>query len=258
MELTQKQSKQRNHANHPSTHNHSRLRSFLGMAYVNQFCALCEATGTYVQLPNVSPCMMRQQVDNLLRNMERFRHRPEAHDPRVLHAIEGLPLPVEEKNRLVLKMSEISGQAAVALNGNSFQDWTSWPWFMTDAKCAELKALTNHAEQLLGVVGMPFRVGLRSPSEATLQTLTAVHLTIHGLVDLDSHHKKAALDEIKKTFRSLQKNSTDDPPVHIAILPPRPAALRDSHPQLYQRFFGNDSKFIEIDSVSWFPTQLLI
>ena len=152
-----------------------------------------------MQLPNVSPPMMRQQVDNLLRNMERFRHRPEAHDPRVLHAIEGLPLPVEEKNRLVLKMSEISGQAAVAVNGNSFQDWTSWPWYLTDAKCAELKALTSTAEQLLGVVGAPFiKVGLRSPSEATLQALTAVHMTIHGLVDLDSHHKKAALDDIKK------------------------------------------------------------
>ena len=228
------------------------------MAYVNQFCALCEATGTYVQLPNVTPCMMRQQVDNLLRNMERFRHRPEAHDPRVLHAIEGLPLPVEEKNRLVLKMSEISGQAAVALNGNSFQDWTSWPWFLTDAKCAELKALTSTAEQLLGFVGGPFKVGLRSPSEATLQTLTAVHLTIHGLVDLDSHHKKAALDEIKKAFRSLQKNSMEDPPVHVSVLPPRPAALRDSHPQLYQSFFGNDSRFIEIDNMSWFPSQLLV
>ena len=75
-----------------------------------------------MQLPNVSTQMRGQQVDNLLRSMERFRHRPEAHDPRVLHGIEGLPLPVEEKNRLVLKMAEISGQAAVALNGNSFQD----------------------------------------------------------------------------------------------------------------------------------------
>ncbi len=194
----------------------------------------------------------------MLRNMERFRHRPEAHDPRVLLAIQRLTLPVEEKNRMVLRMSEISGEAAAALTGNNFQDWTSWPFFMTDAKIAELKALTNHMEQVLGVVGMPFRMGLRSPSEATLQTLTAVHLTIHGLVDLDSHHKKAALDEIKKAFRSLQKNSMEDPPVHISILPPRPAALRDSHPQLYQSFFGNDSRFIEIDNMSWFPTQLLV
>ena len=227
---------------------------------VNQFCALCEATGTYLQLSNVSPPMMQQQVENLLRNMERFRHRPEAHDPRVLVAIQRLPnLPVEEKNRMVLRMSEISGEAAMALTGNgNFQDWTSWPWFMTDVKCAELRALNNQAERLLGVVAMPYKVGLRSPSEATLQALTAVHLTIHGLVDLDSHHKKAALDEIKKSCRSLQKNSMEDPPVHIAVLPPRPAALRDSHPQLYQRFFGNDSRFIEIDNMTWFPTQLLV
>ena len=66
---------------------------------VNQFCALCEATGTYLQLSNVSPPMMQQQVENLLRNMERFRHRPEAHDPRVLVAIQRLTLPVEEKNQ---------------------------------------------------------------------------------------------------------------------------------------------------------------
>ena len=229
------------------------------MAAVNQFCALCEATGTYLQLSNVSPPMMRQQVENLLGNMERFRHRREAHDPRVLLAIQTLTLPVEEKNRMVLRMSEISGEAAAALTGNgNFQDWTSWPFFMTDGKIAELKALTNQQEQLLRLVGMPFRLGLRSPSEATLQTLTAIHLTIHGLVDLDSHHKKAALDEIKKAFRSLQKNSMEDPPVHISVLPPRPAALRDSHPQLYQSFFGNDSRFIEIDNMSWFPTQLLV
>ena len=166
---------------------------------VNKFCALCEATGTYLQLSNVSPPMMQQQVENLIRNMERFRHRPEAHDPRVLVAIQRLPnLPVEEKSRMVLRMSEISGEAAMALTGNgNFQDWTSWPWFITDVKCAELRALNNQAERLLGVVAMPYKVGLRSPSEATLQALTAVHLTIHGLVDLDSHHKKAALDEIK-------------------------------------------------------------
>ena len=120
------------------------------------------------------PMMMQQQVENLLCNMERFRSRPETHDPRVLLAIQSLPLPAEDKNRIVLRLSEIAAAAPTA-NGN-FQDWTSWPWFMTEAKCAELKALTNHEERLLRLVGMPYRMGLRSPSESTLQTLTAVHL----------------------------------------------------------------------------------
>ena len=208
---------------------------------------------------NPGPQMIQQQVDNLLRNMERFRNTPGALDPRVVHAIQQISLPVEDKNRMVLRMTEIAGESTAAIgNASNFQDWASWPWFMTEAMCAEFKALTTHEERLVHVVGKPYRMGLRSPSEATLQTLTAVHLTIHGLVDLDSHHKKAALDEIKKAFRSLQKNSMEDPPVHISVLPPRPAALRDSHPQLYQSFFGNDSRFIEIDNMSWFPTQLLV
>lgn len=229
-------------------------------AAVDQFCALCDAIGTYLQTSNVSTPMIQQQVDNLLRNMERFRHRPWAHDPRILLAVHRLPLPAEEKNRMVLRMSEISGEVVAAATGNgNFQDWTSWPWFMTDAKCAELKAITNHEERLLRLVAMPYRMGLRSPSESTLQTLTAVHLTIHGEADLDSHQKKAALDEVKAAFRRLQRNAMEDPPVHIAVLPPRPAALRDSQPQLYQRIFGTaDWKFLEIDNMTWFPTQLLV
>jgi len=226
------------------------------MAYnaVNQFCALCEASGTFLQTSNPQPQMIQLQVENLLRNMDRFRNKPEARDPKIFNAIQNLPLPVEEKHRMILKLSEIAAENVAATgNAGSFQDWTSWPWFMTEAKCAEFKALNSDEERLMHLVRTPYRLGLRSPSESTLRTLTAVHLTLTGSADLDSHQKKAVLDGVKGAFRRLHKSSTAPPPVHIAVLPPTPAALRDSHQQLYLTVFGNDPKFVEIDEMSWQP-----
>ena len=225
------------------------------MAYnaVNQFCALCEASGTFLQTSNPQPQMIQLQVDNLLRNMDRFRNKPDqARDPKIFNAIQKLPLPVEPKNRMILKISEIAAESVAATgDAGSFQNWTSWPWFMTEAKCAEFQALNSHEEQLMHVVRTPYRLGLRSPSESTLRTLTAVHLSLTGSANLDSHQKKAVLDDVKGAFRRLQKSSTAPPPVHIAVLPPTPAALRDSHHQLYLSVFGNDPKFVEIDEMSW-------
>ena len=222
------------------------------MAAVSQFCALCEASGTFLRTGNPGPQMIQQQVDNLLQNMERFRNTAGALDPRVFHALGQIPLPVEDKNRMLLRMTEISGESVAALgnNASNFQDWTSWPWFMTEAMCAEFKALTSKEARLVHVVGKPYRMGLRRPSESTLQALTAVYLSLLQGRDLDGHEKKGVLDEVKATFRRLQ-NSMGPPHAYIAILHPNPAAFRISHPHLYQSIFGDDAKFVDLDMVSW-------
>ena len=222
------------------------------MSTVQQFCALCEASGNFLRTTNPGPQMIQQQVASLLQNMERFRNTAAALDPGVFHALAQIPFPVEDKNRLLLKMTEISGESVAAIGNNSskFQDWTSWPWFVTEAMCAEFKALTSKEQQLLYVVEKPYKLGLRSPSESTLQALTAVYLSLLQGGDMDGQEKKEALDDVKAVFRRLQ-HSMGAPHVYIAILHPNPAAFQILHPNIYRSFFGDDPKFVDLDMVKW-------
>jgi hypothetical protein len=129
----------------------------------------------------------------------------------LLSLVSGLSLPQQLRTRLTDKVH------ALRVSPLKFQDWTNMVYYLTDAFVAKLAQGPSAPEAKANMLMEWFwKMGLREPSEATFQTLTALILISAGMLEISAAQKKDVLDKCKKTWRL---RIGQDPTLWVECLP---------------------------------------
>ena len=162
---------------------------------------------------------------------------------RLVRALQGIPWPSGIKDTLTSMVADriVATTASPVLPGRSkMQDYRAFAEYLTEDIWALLMQERTTAQSRMDVLlGHAVKLQLRYPSEASLQRLTAVFLTVSEGHDkamaLTSQLRYNSLQHMKKCFKGFFK-----PPLShaILVLPEDPSEFMAEHPELVVQIFG--------------------
>ncbi len=143
--------------------------------------------------------------------------------------VSGLTLPQQLRTSLTDKVQ------ALQVSPLKFQDWTNMVYYLTDEIVAKLAQAPSTEAKVNMLMQWFWDMGLREPSEATFQTLTALIIISGGMLDLNAAQKKEVLEQCKKTWRL---RLGQDPALWVECLPASWRSLEVLVPTEWWQRFG--------------------
>ena len=143
--------------------------------------------------------------------------------------VSGLTLPQQLRTSLNDKVQ------ALQVSPLKFQDWTNMVYYLTDEFVAKLAKAPSTEAKVNMLMQWFWDMGLREPSEATFQTLTALIIISGGMLELSAAQKKEVLEKCKKTWRL---RLGQDPDLWVECLPASWRSLEVLVPAEWWQRFG--------------------
>lgn len=183
--------------------------------------------------------MQREHTMQLIRSVGKFSV---ADGAKVCAALNKVPWRPVEREELVSMVADCMTEAPPSGTRSILQDYSSIAVYYTANHWDLLRAeQVSSAAKLEAVLSHAVVLGLRNPSENTLQALAALYIACaEGLgkgICLAPSMKYAILQQTKKSLRAFLKKSTDTTAEFVHVLPPSPPELKRLHPRTYAAAF---------------------
>ena len=163
--------------------------------------------------------------------------------------INSLPLSGNEKNELLTLVGFLKDGGSA-----NFQDFTSMPSFLTNIIVTSMSEVASDHDKLMKLLKWALTLGLRTPSAATIQTLTARWLMLTGKSTDSATEKKNMFDYVNHHWK--KRVTISGPPTFIiGNLPSSPGSMtRFADAAWWASITGGsfeEATFVTIDLVEW-------
>ena len=148
---------------------------------------------------------------------------------KVVAAIAAVPWPAKTKEHLTEFVAQRASKGVAASGRPKLQDFVRLPHFLTSEVWCVLQNDGEAESKVEQLAVFAASLGLRHPTEATFQMMTALVLVSRtGSPTITPSQKYASLQHMKRSFRSLQKL----PEVYVPSLPATVERFKQDFPML--------------------------